>query len=148
MNKFWFSLAFAMTFAFAGQAQYQARTTTKNNGTGTYYGPRDDNRYELPQRRTASMTDRQFNQILQQMQHSRFDSDREHLGRYLTSQFHFSTTQISSLAATYNFESGRLSFLKDAYATCIDKQNYYRLSKVFRFSSSKDALYAFLNGKR
>jgi hypothetical protein len=47
----------------------------------------------------------------------------------------------------FTFEDNKLELAKFAYDYCIDRENYYRVNDVFTFSSSKDELSRFLQGR-
>ena len=55
--------------------------------------------------------------------------------------------QIADLAELFKFENDRLSFLKSAYGECFDKTNYYLVYRVLTFSSSKDELTKYIQGR-
>ncbi|MBR0077021.1 MAG: DUF4476 domain-containing protein [Bacteroidales bacterium] len=55
--------------------------------------------------------------------------------------------QIADLAELFKFENDRLSFLKSAYGECFDKTNYYVVYRVLTFSSSKDELTKYIQGR-
>jgi hypothetical protein len=59
-----------------------------------------------------------------------------------------STSQIKTLAPLFSFEGDRLTFVKAAYASCTDKNNFWKLNSAFTFSSNKDALAAFLKSQK
>lgn len=51
-----------------------------------------------------------------------------------------SSNQIKQLMLLFNFEASRLDVAKNAYARCIDKNNYFLLNDAFNFSSSTEEL--------
>jgi hypothetical protein len=47
----------------------------------------------------------------------------------------------------FSFDDSRLEIAKYAWDYTIDRDNYYQVADVFTFSSSKESLMKFLEGK-
>lgn len=60
----------------------------------------------------------------------------------------FTVAQIKEILGLFSFESSKLEVAKYAYDFCIDKSNYYQVNDVFSFSSSKDDLSNYVQGKQ
>ncbi len=60
----------------------------------------------------------------------------------------FTVAQIKEILALFSFESSKLEVAKYAYDFCVDKSNYYQVNDVFSFSSSKDDLSNYVQGKQ
>lgn len=59
----------------------------------------------------------------------------------------FTTEQVSELLRLISFEDSKLELAKFAWDFTLDKENYYKIADVFTFSSSKESLMKFLEGK-
>jgi hypothetical protein len=53
---------------------------------------------------------------------------------------YFTTAQLKQLLGLFNFESNKLELAKLGYDKVVDQSNYYTLSDMFSFNSSKDEL--------
>lgn len=51
-----------------------------------------------------------------------------------------SSDQIKQMMLLFNFEESRLNLAKNAYARCVDKNNYFVVNDAFNFSSSVEEL--------
>ena len=60
----------------------------------------------------------------------------------------FRAEQIKELVMLMSFESGKLEIAKFAYDFCTDTENYYVVNDAFSFSSSKQELINYINGKK
>ena len=47
----------------------------------------------------------------------------------------------------FSFEDGKLEFAKQAYANCLNKDEYYLVNQAFIFSSSKNELNEFIGNQ-
>ncbi|MBO4654195.1 MAG: DUF4476 domain-containing protein [Bacteroidales bacterium] len=74
-----------------------------------------------------------------------FDETRLSLAKTMVSHNNMAAHQIKRLAESFTFDSNKLSFLKYAYAYCIDQQNYYECAEVLTFSSDKEKLLRFIS---
>lgn len=63
----------------------------------------------------------------------------------LSSRKCFSCNQIKQIVALFSFEDDKLEIIKYAYDFTTDKQNFYTLVDVLKFSSSKEDLMNFIN---
>lgn len=77
-----------------------------------------------------------------------FAADRMNVAKQYLESNCLTTAQVKQLAPLFTFEGDRLEFVKAAYPKVADRANYWKLNSVFTFSSSKDALNAFLKGKK
>ena len=55
--------------------------------------------------------------------------------------------QISVISEVFTFEADKLTFVKWAYDSTYDVDNYYKLNSMFTFSSSKEELNEYLESK-
>lgn len=77
-----------------------------------------------------------------------FAADRMNVAKQFLESNCLTTAQVKQLAPLFTFEGDRLEFVKAAYPKVADRANYWKLNSAFTFSSSKDALNAFLKGKK
>lgn len=77
-----------------------------------------------------------------------FAADRMNVAKQYLESNCLTTAQVKQLAPLFTFEGDRLEFVKAAYPKVADRANYWKLNSAFTFSSSKDALNAFLKGKK
>lgn len=59
----------------------------------------------------------------------------------------FTVDQIISISEVFTFEGDKLTFVKWAYDSTYDVDNYYKLNSIFTFSASKDELNEYLESK-
>jgi hypothetical protein len=60
----------------------------------------------------------------------------------------FTSRQITDIVKLFSFDDTRLEVAKYAFEYTIDRENYYQVADAFTFSSSKEDLMKFLEGKR
>lgn len=77
-----------------------------------------------------------FKDFLYTLKNQKFDSDKLSIARQALRNNYFDTYQIREVMSLMNFEKNRVDFAKDAYTSCVDKQNYFRVNDAFEFSSS------------
>lgn len=77
-----------------------------------------------------------FKDFLYTLKNQSFDSDKLSIARQALRDNYFDTYQIREVMSIMDFEKNRVDFAKDAYANCLDKQNYFRVNDAFEFSSS------------
>jgi len=95
---------------------------------------------------TVSNTD--YNQIKSSIEKERFASTKVTVAKQaLQAKKCFTVEQIIGVLQLFTFEDNKLEMAKFAYDYCIDRENYYRVNDVFTFSSSKDELSRFLQGR-
>lgn len=66
----------------------------------------------------------------------------------LSSKKCFSCNQVKQIAGLFSFEEDKLEVIKFAYDYTTDKQNFYTLVDVLKFSGSKEDLMNFINLKK
>lgn len=99
---------------------------------------------ERPQEPVAADTaaveapdDEAINLLILQMRERAFSDDRVALGKTLVAATPMTADQIARLAATIDYSSAQVDFLKYAYDYCLDPANYSRAVDVLSFSSDK-----------
>ena len=78
----------------------------------------------------------------------KFEKDRMNVALQAIRGKLLTADQIAELAKLFAFESDRLNFLKSAYDGCFDKGNYFVVYKTLDFSSSKDELTKYIQGRK
>ena len=89
----------------------------------------------------------EFMRIKALVKEQSFEKDRMNVALQAVRGNRLTADQIAELAKLFAFESDRLQFLKSAYDYCFDKQNYYVVYQTLNFSSSKDELAKYLQGR-
>ena len=89
----------------------------------------------------------EFMRIKALVKEQSFEKDRMNVALQAVRGNMLTAEQIADLARLFSFESDRLQFLKSAFDYCFDKQNYYVVYQTLDFSSSKDELTKFLQGR-
>lgn len=88
-----------------------------------------------------------FIRIKSLVKEQKFEKDRMNVALQAIRGKLLTADQIADLAKLFAFESDRLNFLKSAYDGCFDKKNYFVVYQTLEFSSSKDELTRFLQGR-
>ena len=89
----------------------------------------------------------EFMRIKALVKDQKFEKDRMNVALQAVRGNMLTAEQIADLARLFAFESDRLQFLKSAYDYCFDKNNYYIVYQTLDFSSSKDELARYLQGR-
>jgi len=89
----------------------------------------------------------EFMRIKALVKDQKFEKDRMNVALQAVRGNMLTADQIADLARLFPFESDRLQFLKAAYDNCFDKNNYYVVFQTLDFSSSKDELTRYLQGR-
>lgn len=89
-----------------------------------------------------------FRDYVNTIRNQKFESDRISVARQGLYNNLFDTYQIKEVLSLLDYEESRLEFAKEAYNNCVDKQNYYRINEMFRFSSSVHELESFIFARR
>lgn len=115
-----------------------------------YYYPNDPS--VLPNRSNTSigyvMPEREYNKLKQTVSNGTFESTKLAIAKQGISQNRLSVAQIKDLMLLFSFDKDRLDLAKYAYTYCGDTRNYYNLTEVFSFDSSKNDLLSFLQNQR
>jgi hypothetical protein len=90
----------------------------------------------------------EFTQIMASIKKESFNSTKLTLTKQiLRSKQCFSTTQVKEMIKLFSFDDSKLEIAKYAWDYTIDRDNYYLVADVFSFSSNKEKLMKFLEGK-
>ncbi len=124
-------------------------TTRINSNQSGYNQSYQDNSFNQPQGCIDAfpMTTRDFDAARMTVKNEGFDETRLELAKQIASSNCLSTPQITTLCQLFSFEESKLEFAKFAYDHCIDPRNYFKVSNIFNFSSSKSELNNFIQGR-
>ncbi len=86
-----------------------------------------------------------FSQMKNTINNQWFDSGKLQVAKQAVSMNSLTAAQVVELMELFSFESSKLEFAKMAYASTIDKQNYYIVNNGFWFSSSVQDLNQYIN---
>ena len=89
------------------------------------------------QRRSSN---NEFDRVLWAISKENFETNKMTSAEQIISTNYFTTAQLKQLLGLFNFESNKLQLAKLGYDKVVDQSNYYTLSDLFSFNSSKDEL--------
>jgi hypothetical protein len=81
-----------------------------------------------------------YNAARESIRCERFDDDRLRVARNILKDNYLSSAQVKELAMIFSFDAARLEFAKHAYSRTVDRNNFFMVSDVFTFNSSKREL--------
>lgn len=86
----------------------------------------------------------EFRAILATIESQTFSNDKLMVARQVVPNKAMTAAQIAQIAKVLEFENDRIEFLKFAYHTCFDPENYYVVYNSLDFSSSKEELIKYI----
>lgn len=86
-----------------------------------------------------------FGQLKNAFSNRWFDNDKLQLARQAVRSNNVTAIQVADIMSLFSFDNSKLEVAKVAYATTIDKQNYYIVNNQFTFSSSILELEEYIN---
>ncbi|MCO5232440.1 MAG: DUF4476 domain-containing protein [Chitinophagales bacterium] len=89
-----------------------------------------------------------YKDFINTIRNQRFESDKLSIARQGLYNNLFDTYQIREIMSAFDFEDSKLEFAKEAYNSCVDKQNYYKVNAAFRFSDSVQKLEEYIFTRR
>lgn len=96
---------------------------------------------------TTAMTDAEFSAAKEMIKRQSFAQDQVKVARQVAKNNCLSVKQIKEIVGLFSFENDKLDYAMYAYDFTVDKKNFFLLNDSFNFSSSKDKLNGFLEGK-
>lgn len=91
----------------------------------------------------------EFDQIITSIRKESFNSTKVTLAKQiLRSKQCFTTVQVREMLKLFSFDDSRLEMAKFAWEFTTDRDNYYQVADVFTFSSSKEELMKWLEGRK
>jgi hypothetical protein len=102
-----------------------------------------------PQGNTAtnSTAEMDFEGFLTSIQKQSFDKDKVNYVKTYMKNAYLTTDQIKKIVKDITFDASRLDAAKFLFTNCVDKPNYYKVSEILSFSSSKTELNDFVKSK-
>ena len=89
---------------------------------------------------SRAMNDFEFDRVLWAISKENFETNRMTSAQQIISTNYFTTAQVKQLLGLFNFESNKLQLARLGYDKVVDQSNYYTLSDLFSFNSSRDEL--------
>jgi hypothetical protein len=86
-----------------------------------------------------------FDLLLSNLNAQPFEKDKLATAKQFAESHCLSTSQVKQLMLHFSFEEHRIEFARHAYAHTYDLNNYHKVSKAFKFSSSVEKLRKALN---
>lgn len=94
------------------------------------------------------MTGRELEQVKESLRKEWFDNNRLTSAKFIIDKNNFTTAQVKELVLLFTFDNSRLELAKYAYRKTVDQKNYYQVSELLTFSSSKEELARFIRESR
>ncbi|MBO7436514.1 MAG: DUF4476 domain-containing protein [Bacteroidaceae bacterium] len=96
----------------------------------------------VPERPRMKVVD---NEVIRSFERERYDSNRLKMADMIFSTDGYMTTaQITRVAESFDYDSNRVKFLKNAYRNCVDRYNYYMVLGTLDYSSSREKIITFV----
>ncbi|MCW3122568.1 MAG: hypothetical protein JWQ38_2060 [Flavipsychrobacter sp.] len=90
-----------------------------------------------------------FREAKQSIAASSFESTKISTAKTILTTNYICADQVMEICRMFSFDDSKLDFAKYAYSRTVDQNNYFKVSNVFSFSSSKESLNTFIsNGGR
>ena len=131
----------------------QTTTTTRTTTTTTSTRPNQPVYYNEPAQvvqgcaNTYPMNASDFESAKQTIKNENFDETRLDLAKQIASSNCLNTHQIIDICSLITFEASKLEFAKFGYEHCVDPRNYFKVANSFTFSSSKQELNSYIQGR-
>lgn len=121
---------------------YTTTTTTSTSNSGNYYNNNNtlhDNSVDYCGNNYA-MNKTNFDAAKKTISNQSFEDTKLSTALQILKSNCLNTEQIKQMMLLFNFEASRLDVAKNAYARCVDKNNYFIVNDAFNFSSSVEEL--------
>lgn len=119
---------------------YNSQTTTTGNG-GYVSG------YNGPVGCPMPMNSNDFNAAKSTINESTFEDTKLETAKQIVGANCLTADQVTQLCQLFTFEETKLDFAKYAYSYTYDKNNYFKVNKVFTFDASKQELSKYTQGR-
>jgi hypothetical protein len=117
----------------------ETRMRTREVGD-TWQPGRYDYHFKADNIYTKAISDNEFDRVLWAINKESFEKNKMTSAEQIINANYFTTAQLKQLLGLFNFESNKLQLAKLGYDKVVDQSNYYTLSDMFSFNSSKDEL--------
>lgn len=98
--------------------------------------------------RPGSFRSNDMNDLQKRVEDRIGDTDKLKLMKSVLDRQTYTTAQVRTMAGWLSFDDTKTELLKWAYDNTTDKKNYWKLEDVLSFSSSKEELTRFLDGRK
>lgn len=123
-------------------------TTTTTTNTGNNYNYSENNYNSSTQENNSmdycgnnyAMNKTNFEAAKKTIINQSFEETKLSTAMQIIKNNCMSSDQIKQMMLLFNFEESRLNLAKNAYARCVDKNNYFLVNDAFNFSSSVEEL--------
>ena len=88
----------------------------------------------------GEISNNEFDRILWAISKESFEVNKMISAEQIINSNYFTTAQLKQLLRLFNFERNRLQLAKLGYNKVVDQSNYYSLSDLFSYNSSRDEL--------
>ena len=88
----------------------------------------------------GAISNNEFDRILWAISKESFEVNKMISAEQIINSNYFTTAQLKQLLRLFNSERNRLQLVKLGYDKVVDQSNYYSLSDLFSYNSSKDEL--------
>ena len=88
----------------------------------------------------GAISNNEFDRILWAISKESFEANKMISAEQIINSNYFTTTQLKQLLRLFNVERNRLELAKLGYDKVVDQANYYSLSDLFSYNSSRDEL--------
>jgi hypothetical protein len=89
---------------------------------------------------SKAISNNEFDRVLWAISKENFEINKMRSAEQVISTNYFTTEQLKHLLYLFNFETNKLQLAKLGYDRVVDQSNYYTLSNLFSYNSSKDEL--------
>lgn len=117
----------------------ETRTRTPMIGD-TWQPRRYDHPFNTGNIYTKAISNNEFDRVLWAINKENFETNKMRSAEQVINSNYFTTAQLKQLIRMFDFESNKLQLAKLGYDKVVDQSNYYNLSDLFSFNSSRDEL--------
>lgn len=96
--------------------------------------------YLTPPPPPCLVTEAAFKSLIKDFEEQRFTDDKMKLFNTVSKDRCFNVEQVRAISKQFPFDDEKMIVIKNAYAKCTDRPNYYKLVDEVTFSSNKDNL--------
>lgn len=89
---------------------------------------------------SKAIDNNEFDRVLWAINKESFETNKMTSAEQIISANYFTTAQLKQLLRLFSFEGNKLQLAKLGYDKVVDQSNYYSLSDLFTFNSSRDEL--------
>ncbi len=93
---------------------------------------------------TVAIEHSEFESAIEILRNESYDNTRLNIANQIVDKNMLTVEQIRQICLLFAFENNKLDFAKNAYKSCVDINNYYKLNDVFKFDSDKNQLNEFI----